>query len=157
MHFTILPHSCKIPVFPRECVSCVFDVINWLLTHWQFVCAFFVMHTKTAARTKPHLLYLPRSEDFNYLDDNTSINSVPVENRPGHKYLCWVFPWCIWFMSKTTTAHAKNHLRFAQIGFHSKLFWLVSLSLLFWGIMQHKFKKRSLEKKVFIAPIHQNI
>ena len=35
-----------------------------------------------------------------YLDDNASINSVPVENRPAHKYLCWVFPWCIWFISK---------------------------------------------------------
>ena len=37
-------------------------------------------YTKTAARTKLHLHYVPRSEDFQvYLDDNTSINSVPVE------------------------------------------------------------------------------
>ena len=55
----------RVPVFPRECVSCVFDAINWLLTHWQFVCAFFMTHTKTAVRTKLHLLYVPRSEDFN--------------------------------------------------------------------------------------------
>ena len=26
-----------------------------------------------------------------YLGDNASINSFPVENRPAHKYLCWVF------------------------------------------------------------------
>ena len=25
------------------------------------------------------------------LFNNTSINSFPVENRPAHKYLCWVF------------------------------------------------------------------
>ena len=25
-----------------------------------------------------------------YLDDNASINSFSVENRPVHKYLCWV-------------------------------------------------------------------
>ena len=56
-----------------------------------------------------------------YLDDNASINSVPVENRPAHKYLCWVFPWRAWFIYKTMTAHVKSHLGFAQMGFHSKL------------------------------------
>ena len=55
-----------------------------------------------------------------YLDDNASINSVPVENRPAQKYLCWVFPLRIWFISKTTTAHVKSHLRFAQMRFRSK-------------------------------------
>ena len=30
------------PVFPWDCVSCVFDAINWLLTHRQFVCAFLI-------------------------------------------------------------------------------------------------------------------
>ena len=87
----------------------------------KFVCAFFVTHTKTAARTKLRRLYVPRSEEFQvYLDDNASINIFPVENRPAHKYPCWVYPWRIWFISKTTTAHVKSHWRFAQIGVRSK-------------------------------------
>ena len=104
-------------VFPRECV---FDAINWLLTHWQFVCAFFVTHTKTAVRTNSIFFMCRDLRTSIYLDDNASINSVPVENRPAHKYLCWVFPWRIWFISKRTTAHVKSHLRFTQMGFLSK-------------------------------------
>ena len=85
----------SLAVFPRECVSCVFDAINWLLTHWQFVCVFFVTHTKTAARTNSIFFMCRDLRTSIYLDDNASINSVPVENRPAHNYLCWVFPWCI--------------------------------------------------------------
>ena len=55
-----------------------------------------------------------------YLDDNASINSVPVENRPAHKRLCWVFHDVSDLFQKTMTAHVKSHLRFAQMGFHSK-------------------------------------
>ena len=37
-------------------------------------------HTKTAARTKLHRLYVLRSEDYQVnLDDNASINIFPVE------------------------------------------------------------------------------
>ena len=49
---------------------------------------------------KLHLLYVLRSEDSIYLDDNASINSVPVENRPAHKSLLGI--------SMTYLIHFKN-------------------------------------------------
>ena len=44
-----------------------------------------------------------------YLDDHTSINSFPVDNRPAHKYLCWVFSMTyLIYLKKTRTAHVKS-------------------------------------------------
>ena len=136
----------------RECVCCVFDAINWLLTQWQFVCVF-SWRTQKQQRERNSIFFMCRDLRTSiYLDDNASINSVPVENRPTHKYLCWVFPWRIWFISKTTTAHVKSHL-----GFVPNNFGLFRSRCYFGAICSINFKKRSLEKKVFFAPIHQNI
>ena len=91
-------------------------------------------HTKTAARTKLHLHYVPRSEDFQvYLDDNTSINGVPVEKI---SLLGISMTYLIYF--KNDDCACQKSFASAQMGFRSKQFWLVSLS----GIMQHKFKKK---------------
>ena len=61
-----------------------------------------------------------------YLDGNASINIFPVEIRPAHKYLNWVFPLGVRFISETTTPHVKSHWRFAQIGLIPNNFGLVS-------------------------------
>ena len=83
-----------------------------------------------------------------YLDDNASINSVPVENRPAHKYLCGYF-------RDVSDLFQKRRLRMSKVicdshrwGFVPNNFGLFRSRCYFWGIMQHKFKKSSLEKKV---------
>ena len=62
-----------------------------------------------------------------FLDDNTSINSSPVQNGPGHKYFCWAFPWSICFILHMMTLHVKSYWRLAHMGFRSISFWLVFL------------------------------
>ena len=128
-------YSLPIKIGTRRTSACDAQIMLVCWTHlWHIklaadtltVCAFFVTHTKTAARTKLRRLYVPRSEDFSSLP--RSINIFPVENRPAHKYLCWVFPWCIRFISKTTTIHVKSHWQFAQMGFSPNNFGLLNFA-----------------------------
>ena len=70
---------------------------------------------------KLRCLYVPRSEDFIqvYLDDNASINSFPVENRPAHKYLCWVFSmmYLIYFKNEDCTCQKSLAIRTDGVSF----------------------------------------
>ena len=84
------------------------------------LCVFHDAH-KTAARMKLRCLYVPRSEDSIqvYLDDNASINSFPVENRPAHKYLCWVFSmtYLIYFKNEDCACQKSLAIRTDGVSF----------------------------------------
>ena len=130
-------------VFPRECVSArVRFWRNNLIADALTVCLW-VFRDAHKNREWNSIVFMCRwSEDFQvYLDDNASKNIFPVENRPAHKYICWVFPWRIWLFQKRRLRMSKVIGDSHRLGFVSNNFGLFHFRCYFGALYSINFKE----------------
>ena len=118
---------------------------------------FFVTYTQTEARTKLRHLYVPRSEDFKvYLDDNASIFflwKIDLHTNIFAGYFHDIFDLFQKRRLRMSKVVGDSH----RLGFVPNNFGLFRFHCYFGASCSINFKKSSLEKKVFFAPIYQNI